>query len=364
MAVGLRGIPGVQGGIETHVAELYPRLAALGAEVTVLGRRPFRPTAAPASWRGVALHWLWSPRGAGWEAAVHTLLGVCYAAVRRPDVLHVHAIGPAIAVPLARLAGLRIVFTHHGQDYQREKWGPGARWILKLGERWGMEASHARIAISSSLRDLLQAQFGREVAFIPNGMAPMARSSDASLLRQYGLSPQRYIVQVSRIVPEKRQLDLIAAFASAAPQGWHLVLIGGAQEGGAYARRVQQAAAAQPAVVCTGVLAAAAVNQLLSHAGLFVLPSSHEGLPIALLEAVRLGVPSLASDIPGNREIGLDPSAYFPVGDIAALSAAIRMLSLSPAARAQALAPYARICARYDWDQIAAATLALMRAAV
>ncbi len=53
-------------------------------------------------------------------------------------------------------------------------------------------------------------------------------------------------------------------------------------------------------IVCTGFLTPPDVHQLLSHAGIFALPSSHEGLPIALLEAMKMGIPVLASNIAGN----------------------------------------------------------------
>ena len=363
VAVGLRGIPNIQGGIETHVAELYPRLARLGVQTTVVGRVRFRPAETPATWRGVRLHWLWSPRRSGLEAAVHAILSVLYAALRRPDIIHVHAIGPAIAVPLARLLGLRVVFTHHGQDYRREKWGATARWILRRGERWGINCSHARIAVSSTLRDQLEADFARAVAFIPNGMAEIERITDQSLILRFGLEPQRFVIQVSRLVPEKRQLDLIEAFQQARLEGWKLVLVGDGQGAAGYAQLVQQAAAGNPSIVCTGALPAPAVYQLLSHAGSFVLPSSHEGLPIALLEAVRLQVPALASDIPGNREIGLNPEAYFAVGDIDALTRKLRTLAGAAGGQRLTAARYGAIGARYDWDQIALATLAVMEKA-
>jgi glycosyltransferase involved in cell wall biosynthesis len=315
------------------------------------------------AWRGVSLRWLWSPRQQGLEAAVHTILGVLYAAVHRPDILHVHGVGPAVTLPIARLVGLRVVFTHHGQDYRREKWGVFARGILRQGERWGLALSHARIAISASLRDRLQSDFGCQVAFIPNGIAELTRTADESLLAHYGLKPDRFVVQVSRLVPEKRQLDLINAFEAAQLEGWKLVLIGDGQGAETYAESVQKTAAANPAIVCTGALPRAAVYALLSHAGLFVLPSSHEGLPIALLEAVRLQVPALASDIPGNREVGLDASAYFGVGDTIALTAKLESLASSETARQQILQGYPAICSRYNWEEIAATTLALMEKA-
>ena len=138
IALGLRGIPHIQGGVEMHAAELYPRLVELGTDVTVIGRSSYRPHGIGSSWRGVRLCWLWSPRHGWLEAAIHTFLGVLYAAIRRPDVLHIHAIGPSLAVPLAKLVGLRVVITHHGEDYRREKWSALPRGMLRLGERLGL----------------------------------------------------------------------------------------------------------------------------------------------------------------------------------------------------------------------------------
>ena len=127
MALGFRGMPNVPGGVEVHASEVYPRLQALGAMVTVLGRNPYRPADAPDHWRGVRIRWMPSPRIQGVEALVHTFLGVLYAGVCRPDVLHIHAIGPSLWVPLAKLLGLKVVVTHHGQDYLREKWNAPIR---------------------------------------------------------------------------------------------------------------------------------------------------------------------------------------------------------------------------------------------
>jgi glycosyltransferase involved in cell wall biosynthesis len=363
MALGLRGVPNVPGGIEAHAAELYPRLQALGVNVTVLGRTPHRPLNAPVQWHGIHVLWLPAPRLQGVEALLHTLVGVLYAAVRRPDILHIHAIGPSLWVPLAKALGLKVIVTHHGQDYLREKWNRPARAILRLGERLGVRLADECIVISHEIRESVQVKYGRAAILVPNGVGDLQRAPENALLDRYGLSPQRYVIQVSRLVPEKRQHDLIAAFNEARLAGWKLVLVGGAQGSQRYAEKLRKLYENNDAIVCTGFLSPPEVQQLLSHAGIFALPSSHEGLPIALLEAMKMGIPVLASDIPANLEVGLHAASYFPLGDTQALSARLRsMAAATPEEREIIANQMAEFCGRYNWDTIASTTLQIIEA--
>jgi glycosyltransferase involved in cell wall biosynthesis len=362
MALGLRGMPNVPGGVEVHASELYPRLQALGAKITVLGRRPYRPQGAPTRWRGVDIRWLPSFRMQGVEALIHTFLGVLYAAIRRPDVLHIHAVGPWLWTPLAKLFGLRVVVTHHGQDYLREKWHGPARLLLRAGETLGVTFADECIVISHSIQEVVRAKHGREAMLIPNGVGDMHPLPERSLVEKYGLTPQRFVIQVSRLVPEKRQLDLIAAFKRARLPGWKLVLVGGAQGSQRYADLVREQYETDDSIVCTGFLSPPEVQELLSHAGVFALPSSHEGLPIALLEAMKMGLPVVASDIEANLEVGLDASCYFPLGDVDALATRLTALAAAtPEERGMIAQGLEICCARYDWDAIARSTMQLMR---
>ena len=152
MVLGVRGMLNLQGGIETHAEQLYDRLVRLGWDVEVLVRTPYVSKQRRA--HGVIrVRRLWSPQASGLEPLIHSLLGVIYAAVARPDLLHIHAIGPAIVAPLARLLGLRVIVTHHGPDYERDKWGRFARLVLRAGEHVGMRCAHARIAVGRLLAE-------------------------------------------------------------------------------------------------------------------------------------------------------------------------------------------------------------------
>jgi glycosyltransferase involved in cell wall biosynthesis len=363
MVLGLRGVVDVQGGIETHARRLYPLLARLGCDVEIVQRSAYFPRERRRrEWRGVKLTYLWSSRLRIVEPAVHTLLGVLYAAIRRPDVLHLHAVGPALLAPLARLLGLRVVVTHHAADYEREKWGPLAKALLRAGERFGVGFANRPIVVSPILKQVVESRYGVGATLIPNG-APLAMPRRTRhTLRRFDLLPRRYVLCVARLDPVKRQHDLIAAFRAARLPGWKLVLVGEVTTD-RYSRRLVDEAARDPVIVLTGYQSGAALHELYSHAGLFVLPSALEGHPIALLEAAVFELPVLATAIPENLALPLPRSSYFPVGDTQALAAKLEEMTGAATARSapERRAVHLAVRAEYSWRKAAELTSSVYR---
>ena len=102
MVLGLRGFPGLEGGVERHAEHLYPLLVKLGYDIEVIVRSPYWTRERDRVWQGVRFRPLWSPRRSGLEVLIHSFIGVIYAAFTRPDILHIQAIGPAIATSRMR----------------------------------------------------------------------------------------------------------------------------------------------------------------------------------------------------------------------------------------------------------------------
>ena len=356
VVLGLRGFPNVQGGVETHCENLFTRIATRGHEVIVLGRKPYMNPALP-EYKGVRLVAVACPRTKFLEAFLHTLLGVLKARALDPDIVHIHAIGPSLMVPVARLLGMKVVTTNHGPDYAREKWGRLARAILRLGEYLGGRFSDAVIAITEPIAEHLRKAFHCDPVVIPNGVVIRTPSTGQDAIRQYGLDPARYVLAVGRLVPEKGFHDLLEAFGKADLAGWKLVIAGRADHEDAYSMDLRQKAMALPAAVMAGFVTGEPLFELYSHAGLFVLPSYHEGLPIVLLEAMSYGLSVVASDIPANRQAGLPDGRFFPAGDVDKAGERIRYYATQSFTIEEKSRQIGFIARNFDWDRIAAQTI-------
>ena len=350
VVTGTRGIPEIQGGVETHCQELYPRLVALGHEVTVIRRTPYiTDDNRIAEYKGVKLIDVYAPRKKSFEAIVHTFLAILRARRLNPDVVHIHAIGPALLVPFARLLGLPVVMTNHGPDYDRQKWGRLARWMLRTGERLGTRFSNRVIVISKVIAGILSDNYGRtDSTLIYNGVSRPKKSKSTDYITSLGLHPGKYIVAVGRFVKEKGFHDLIAAYRRLQPTNYKLAIAGDADHPDDYSEQLK-AEARQAGVVLTGFIRGEKMNQLMSNAALFVIPSYHEGLPFSLLEAMSYDLDTIASDIPANQLDCLNPSDFFPTGNVEALAAKIKEKMKSPSSRTYDLEAY-------DWEKIARQT--------
>lgn len=352
VVTGTRGIPDIQGGVETHCQELYPRLAAMGHDVTVIRRTPYiEENNRIKEYKGVKLLDIYAPRKKSLEAIVHTFLAVVAARRLRPDVLHIHAIGPSIMIPFARLLGMRTVMTNHGPDYDRQKWGGLARAALRTGERLGTRFANRVIVISRVIAGILRDNYGRTdgVDLIYNGVNTPTLSGHTDYIDSLGLKKRRYVVAVGRFVKEKGFHDLIEAFRPLASEGWKLAIAGDADHPDAYSEQLKESAR-RNGVVLTGFIRGEKMSQLMSNAALFALPSYHEGLPIVLLEAMSYGLDVAVSDIPANRLDILDKKDFFKTGNISDLTALLKRKL------AAASTPRSYDLTAYNWDNIALQT--------
>ncbi len=353
--VGIRGFPGIQGGAEKACEQLYSRLIKFGLDITVFARVSyFSQKRKVFKWKEINFFYLPSPKKSGLETFVHSFLSSLLCVIKRPDLVHFHNMGPSFFLPLVKLFGIKTVVTLHSINYHHQKWGKLAKFILKVGELCAVKFANKVVVVANFIKEFLKNKYRRkDLIVISNGVDIHSKISSGEALHRYNLSPQSYILCVSRLSPEKGVYDLIKAYKGIGTLSCKLVIVGNADIDTEYSQKIKQEAERDERIVLTGVLVGKPLEELYSNAGLFVLPSYYEGLPIALLEALSYGLPVLVSDIPAHREFPLPEYRYFKVGDVDELSRKIQDLIKLGISDEEKFYYRRLLEEHYNWDKIA-----------
>ena len=349
--VGQKGLPAKMGGVEKHVEEVGSRLASRGHEVLVFCRSSYG-TGMPRAYRGMTL--LEAPTVATkhLDAIVHSATSTVKALGRRPDVVHYHALGPALLSPVPKyLSDAAVVLTVHGLDHQRDKWGAPARAVLGAAHWLSGRVPDDTVVVSQSLAAHYGEHFAKAVTCIPNGVPTPVLTDDSDFVRSLGLVPGRYALFVGRLVPEKRP-DLLIEAVLGSDRVQQLAIVGDTSFTPEYSARLRELAGDDPRVVFPGFVGGQHLDELFQRAGVFVQPSDLEGLPLTLLEAIANRTPVVASDIPPHLEIlgsGSPEHRLFARGDVNSLRTALeQVLAGVPAGSGDELRT--RVLDHYSWD--------------
>jgi glycosyltransferase involved in cell wall biosynthesis len=346
--IGGRGVVSKYSGIETYYEEIGKRLTGMGHEITAYCRTYFTPPTKEHN--GMQVVRLPTIRSKHLETLVHTFLSTLHVVTKPCDVVHYHALGPALFSFLPRLAGKKTVVTVQGLDWQRKKWGRIASAVLRLGERAAVSLPTSTMVVSQTLQKHYRATHGAETFYVPNGGVLRERRLTDRLV-DWGLKSGRYILFLGRFSPEKGCHLLIEAYENL-DTDIKLVMAGASSYCDDYSRQLQTHASDRIKIL--DWVSGEALDELLTNAMMFVLPSDLEGLSLALLDAMGAGLCVLSSDVPENREAIGDAGFTFRRGDIGDLTDRLRFLIANRAVReAAGQAAKQRIRERYQWSQVA-----------
>jgi len=346
--IGGRGLVSKYSGIETYYEEVGKRLVQMGHVVTVYCRSYFTP--ALVTYEGMHLVRLPTFRSKHLETFVHTWLSTVHATFSGCDIVHYHAQGPALFSFFPRLVGKKTVVTVQGRDWQRKKWGRVASLTLRLGELASARLPNRTMVVSQALQQHYRTAYGVQATYVPNGSMIRQRVTP-SQLPEWGLEPDNYILFLGRFSPEKNCRLLIEAYETLATDA-KLVLAGGSSYTNAYVDELRRHQSEK--IVFLDWVYGPALDELLTNAALFVLPSDLEGLSLALLDAMGAAVCVLTSDIPENREVIADTGFTFQPGDATDLARMLRLLLADPGTRMVAgQNAQSRVREHYLWPRIA-----------
>ena len=195
-----------------------------------------------------------------------------------------------------------------------------------------VQYAHQIIVVSEYLQHYFQETYSFSTLYVPTAPASYLDSDqDFSYVKSLALYPKGYFLFLGRIVPEKRADLLLEAFLQLKLKGWKLVIAGGNGDVPDFISHLLDVSQNNENVVFTGEIKGEKLSEVVRGAGLFVLPSDLEGLPLVILEAMREGIPVLASDIPPHRQlIGQDRGLLFNTGDLDSLVSMLRKVVTQP----------------------------------
>lgn len=351
-----------EGGVEVVVTELARRMAALGHEVTCYDRSgkdvmTGEGTQGERVVDGVRVVPVRTVDAKGLAALSSSFFATLAAIKDKPDVIHYHAEGPCVPLPLARRAGIRTVATIHGFDWQRAKWGKLASSYIKLGEKNAARYADEVIVLSRSAQSYFRDTYGRETIVIPNGVEPKEPVSARVIEERWGLVKGAYVLFLGRLVPEKRPELFIEAFRQIETEK-RLVIAGGGSDTSEYETGLHRIAEGDPRILFTGFVQGAELAELYSNAYCYVLPSDVEGMPMSLLEAMAYGCCCLTSDIPECADVIAGAGTTFKRGDVDTLRDVLSSTIAAPARVADCgNAARKRVADLYSWDSAVRRTL-------
>lgn len=277
---------------------------------------------------------------------------------RRADVVHTHNPLPLIyGAPAARLVGAAAVHTKHGVN----PGGRGQRLLRQTAARF----VHEFVAVSDTTTAQARAQrdvSDRKLHTIDNGIRLSRYAPDpearAAARVELGLGDAWVVGTVGRLDAFKNQALLVRAMAPILSSRVRLVIVGE----GTGRPEVEAAIAALPDprwVVMTG--RRMDVPRLVHAFDVFALSSKSEGLPLVVPEAMAAGLPIVTTNVGGLPSVVDDgvTGLVVPVDEAALAKALATLESDRERARTMGAAARAAALARFDYDRMVDAYLAL-----
>lgn len=232
-----------------------------------------------------------------------------------PDLIHIHHLRPLLSLcgfPFRNLE-VPVLFTAHGLHLHKYEFLPGWTSRLKYQLRFQLEKRLLRkplgvIAVSREDKDFMERRYGLDnVTYLTNGIGAVdaPNVSQTAFRRRLDLPEDAFLfVTVARFNFQKGYDILLEALRRIekrlAVTNVLFVWAGDGEEFEAIKKRAESLGLAGRIRFLGN---RKDVPDILAAADVFLLPSRWEGLPIVLLEAGLHGLPVLASDTYGNREI-------------------------------------------------------------
>lgn len=299
-ALGAKGIPH-PGGIELVMEEIGSRLVQRGHRFDIFVRHHYMAEKPFTEYKGMGL-----PRSHGFhhknfDALTHSASAFPRIFAEQYDIIYINSVGLSTLAWLPRVLGKKVVVHTHGLDWKREKWGPIAKRLIRISAWTSVVLPHLTFCVCLEDKRFLETMYGKECKYVPNGIPQVVRRRP-DRIKRWRLFGNDYLLFMARLVPEKGVHFLLEAWRNIPERyklGRKLVIAGDTNHRDMYYDRVMEFDRLGD-IVFTGFATGGLKEELLSNALCFAQPSTIEGMPLSILEAMGYGRMILASNIQEN----------------------------------------------------------------
>ena len=365
--IGHKRIPSREGGVEIVVEELSTRMVKRDCTVHAYNRKGSHASGKKyevsklKEYKGIKILPVFTIDKKGLAALSSSIFATLRAVFGKYDVIHFHAEGPCAMLWLPHILGIKTVATIHGLDHLRSKWSSFAKIYILFGEKIAVKYADEIIVLSKNVQQYFIDTYDRETVFIPNGITEPERKECDLITEKWRLNKDEYILYLGRIVPEKGIMDLINAFKLVNTDK-KLVIAGGSSDTDRFMKELKEVASNDKRIIFTDFVQGQVLEELYSNAYIYTLPSTLEGMPISLLEAMSYKNCCLTSDIKECTEVIKDTGISFSTSDVNDLRDKLQMLCNSPQlVDKYRLKAFNRAINKYNWDTIVDSTLELYK---
>jgi glycosyltransferase involved in cell wall biosynthesis len=351
-------------GFETYVSCLASALAHLesDAELVLFAPRPL-PAALGSLHGRVTI--VMSPFGA--QVLAHQAWLVSSVRVHRVDLMHYPAFPPLL--PPAKF----VMTVHDATPWKfAQTMSAKARMYFQSTFALWMNRSRLIITPSESSKNEIAHRFGvpeHRVRVIHHGvrnsLRPLRAGERIDLSRAPRSDPP-YVLFVGTVEPRKNLPLAIRAVARLRARGQpsRLVVAGRLGWGVSDVEKIMQEERVKDSVVLMGHVSDEELALLYRHAVCLVQPSLHEGFGYPIAEAMALGCPVIASNIPSHAEVLGDAGLYISPDDVDGLATALCRMSRDDEFRASLAAKAVTRSQEFTWRRSAERTLEAYRDAI
>lgn len=234
----------------------------------------------------------------GWKATTHALhkeKGV--------EVFHYNGWAPSLlSCRLPYLYGRISLMQGHGLEWKRTKYSPRQQKFMRFMEKLTAHTNKNLVMCSQEQTDFFKKEYGKVCKTITGGVEMPGEASPSTILDQHNIHSGKYVLYMGRLVQDKNPDFLIKGFLKSnyKKYGLQLVLAGSNDGDPAYVSYLKSLG--NEDVIFTGAVVGNDKDTLFRYCYAYCLPSTLEGLPISLLEAMSYGKICIVSDIPANHE--------------------------------------------------------------